>query len=172
LRRTKTLMVLVPDLASYYFAEITQEISTVCRENGYKVLLGSTGNNPELEREYLETIREGSVDGAIVVPQLAESNLDIYLDLARVNFPVVLIDRTFDRFKFPSVEVDNRAGAAKAVEYLAKKGHKRIAFVGGDIELVHATRDRHAGYIDALMRLGLPVKEELDRKSTRLNSSH
>jgi len=168
LQRTKTVMVLVPDLTNYYFAEVTQEICTACRQRGYKVLLCSTGNQPELEKDYLEFIREGAVDGAIVIPQLDEHNFADYLDLVRAHFPVVLIDRAFDRLKMNSVLVDNEAGGEMVADYLYAKGHTKLAFIGGDVEHVHASRDRYTGFIRGLRKNGLPVIDDyilLDRPS-------
>lgn len=168
LQRTKTLMVLVPDLANYFFAEVTQELCSVCHEKGYKVLLHSTVNQPELEREYLASIREGAVDGAIIAPQLAAELVPDYLDLVRSEFPLVFVDRASDRFKTNSVLVDNRRGGEMAVEYLYAKGHRRIAFIGGNIGSVHPARDRHLGYISALQKRDIPVREEyvlVDRPS-------
>src|SRR5690606_41818078 len=55
---------------------------------------------------------------------------------------------------------DNRQGAYEAVTHLLRLGHRKIAFLQG-VPNGRIIRDRYEGY-----------KQALDRKSTRLNSSH
>lgn len=63
--------------------------------------------------------------------------------LTTLAIPTVFVDYAMPGF--PSVAVDNVAGAAMAVELLRRRGAKRIAFIGGPVE-GHAFRDRLAGF--------------------------
>jgi DNA-binding LacI/PurR family transcriptional regulator len=158
LQRTMTLMLIIPDTANYFFAEVIGEIGDVCRETGYKVLLGHTGNRPEVELEYLTMIRQGMVDGAIVAPLSNTPNLSSFLELVQLKFPMVFFDRTLPRLEMNHVLVDNMLGARQAVEYLHAKGHRRIAYMGGPMD--HKPfKWRYEGYIQAHEALGLSVNE-------------
>jgi LacI family transcriptional regulator len=46
------------------------------------------------------------------------------------------------------------------VRHLLRHGHQRVAFVSDDLE-IETSRNRHAGYIDALQEAGLPVDGQL-----------
>lgn len=51
--------------------------------------------------------------------------------LIPAGFPVVLVDRTFDTKRFPSVSVSNFQPIYRSVCRLAGKGDKRIGMIGG-----------------------------------------
>lgn len=78
--------------------------------------------------------------------------------LKKENLPTVLVARETAFDGFSAVGMDNYRGAQEAVEYLIQLGHKRIAFLGGD-EQYEYTRNRLAGYRDALEQAGLPCDQ-------------
>jgi len=58
------------------------------------------------------------------------------------------------------VLIDNVGGAQLAVSHLLHRGHRRIAFIGGDLE--HPSiRDRLVGYRQALAEAGVDAPESL-----------
>jgi len=63
--------------------------------------------------------------------------------LRSLSLPTIFVD--YAQPGFPSVSVDNRAGAALQVELLRKRGCKRIAYIGGPSE-AHAFADRTEGF--------------------------
>ncbi len=75
------------------------------------------------------------------------------------------------------VEIDNRRGGELAAEYLVGKGHDRIGFVGGDIEIPNCTLRtselRFAGMQTGLARAGVALPDayvrhcEYDLESAR-----
>jgi LacI family transcriptional regulator len=58
--------------------------------------------------------------------------------------PAVLVDRTSADISFSSVSVDDVAGGRLAVEHLITQGRRRIAFVGGPLQIRQVV-DRLAG---------------------------
>jgi len=56
------------------------------------------------------------------------------------------------------VLVDNRKGAFLAVDFLAKAGYTRIAYISG-IPKIPSSREREKGYLDALHANKLPFNE-------------
>lgn len=65
------------------------------------------------------------------------------------GIPAVLVDRTSADPSFSSVSVDDVAGGALAAEHLISRGRRRIAFVGGPLEIRQVT-DRLQGARDAV----------------------
>ncbi|MCX7787412.1 MAG: LacI family transcriptional regulator [Spirochaetes bacterium] len=78
--------------------------------------------------------------------------------LKKENLPTVLVARETAFNGFSAVGMDNFKGAKEAVEYLIRLGHKRIAFMGGN-EQFEYTRNRLAGYKDALSTAGIPSEQ-------------
>jgi LacI family transcriptional regulator len=58
------------------------------------------------------------------------------------------------------VTFDDRGGTRAAVRHLLRYGHQRVAFVSDDLA-VETSRNRHAGYVDALQEAGIAVAPEL-----------
>jgi DNA-binding LacI/PurR family transcriptional regulator len=159
LQRTDTILFLAPNIATYYYAELARTLSEACREQGYRMVLGHTGDNPEVEVEYLNMALEGAVDGAIVRPLSESLERDCLMSLARNNFPLVLLETPFEQLRLSQVSVDNRLGAEMAATYLFEKGHRNIAFMG-DVILSPPRQQRLQGYLDAHQKKGQPVRED------------
>ncbi|RMH68108.1 MAG: LacI family transcriptional regulator [Bacteroidetes bacterium] len=95
-------------------------------------------------------LRERNVDGVLVAGKVPAGLLD---ELAALKLPVVLID--YEQGAIPAVVVDNQGGARAAVRHLIDRGHRRIAFVGADLQ--HPSlKARLEGYRLALAEAGLP----------------
>jgi len=160
MRKTKTILLIASDISNAYFAEITKCISKECRANGYKLLLGDTDENPDIENEYLDIIREGMVDAAIVACHPSDDNVGQYLDLARGNFPLVFVDSAMIFPNVSRVIVDNAAGAEMILDYLVSKGHTNIGFVAHGSNEDHATYERQEGFAQGLIKHGLEVRPD------------
>ncbi len=72
----------------------------------------------------------------------------------------MFVDRAPVGIATDAVIVDNRAGAASAVDHLARHGHRRIAYLG-DLHAIVTAQLRFAGYVDALHRAGTTPDDRL-----------
>jgi DNA-binding LacI/PurR family transcriptional regulator len=61
----------------------------------------------------------------------------------------------------PSIDIDNRAGARKAVEFLIGLGHRRIAYISNAPLAYTSAAERLEGYRDALEGAGIPYDADL-----------
>lgn len=61
---------------------------------------------------------------------------------------------------FPAVGPDNVTAGLEATTFLARSGHRRIAFVGAPLQYAYA-RERHLGYLLGLRRLELKRDQRL-----------
>ena len=78
--------------------------------------------------------------------------------------PTVVIDSTDVTGKHPAVAPDERGGALAAMGELLAHGHRRIAFLN-NVDDVPATRERLAGYRQALKEAGIAVKRSWVRSA-------
>jgi len=155
--RTHNILVVVHNIADPYCAAISKIFSRHWHELGYKMLLGDSNYDHELEREHLARARDGSVDGLLVSPIPGRNNNSTFRDLAKSGLPFVAIDNRVEGTRTNCVKYDDFAAASIAVDYLARKGHKYIAFTQSRPDF-QTVKDRQAGYIESLKRLGLAVK--------------
>jgi DNA-binding LacI/PurR family transcriptional regulator len=160
--RTNNVLVVLHNIADPYCASISKIFSTRLHELGCKMLLGDSNYELALEREHLARARDGGVDGLIVSPIPGRTNSMKYREMINSGFPFVAIDNRVEGVKTNCVKYDDHAAAGIAVEYLAGKGHKRIAFVQSRPEF-QTVKDRLSGYRTAMQRLKLNLKDQFQK---------
>jgi LacI family transcriptional regulator len=162
--RTKTIGLVLEDLANPFSAAIVRAVEDAARHRGVMVLAGSVDEDPVRERALVADFLAHSVDGLVIVPAVADQS---YLaPERRSGTPVVFVDRPPQNLNADVVVAANREGAAAGVEHLIRHGHQRIAFVG-DLPAIHTAADRERGYRDALTRHGIAVDETLLCRNVR-----
>ncbi len=158
LKRTRAIGVMISDIVRYHWTVFVQGVEEAARNHGFHVILCNTADNPELERDYLNELRERGVDGVIVSP--LEENHRYFSKLAETGFQLVLVGSRIPGAEVTRIISDDRSAAADAVDYLVSLGHQRIGLVAGLMAL-ESGRNRLAGYKDGLLRAGLPFDQDL-----------
>jgi LacI family transcriptional regulator len=98
-----------------------------------------------------------AVDGVIFLDIYGcEDLVDRALD---DGMPTVVLNHYFEDLPVNCIGIDNRTGAEKVVDYLAKLGHKEIATITGDLK-TQAGLDRLDGFIKAMRARQLPVRDD------------
>lgn len=147
------------DIQNPFFARIAHDLEVELRKHGHNLLIASSEEDVEQERELLESLRSLSVRGFILAPTSATDNKHI-LQLVREGAPIVLIDRVAENVRCDSVLVDNEGGAREVVDYLVTNGHRRIALLRDDSRIFTA-QERLAGYQNSLQAHGIELDESL-----------
>ncbi len=130
-------------------AETLRGLSTAAQAADYRVLVEP--HEPG-SRTYLELIAASHVDGlAVSGPRSDDAGL---AELAAEGRPVV-VQGSAPGVACPSVDVDNEAGARRAVEHLLDLGHLRIGCITNAPLGYTAAAERLAGYRAALRGAGL-----------------
>ena len=137
-RRVKSIGLLIKEIDNPYYAEIVLGARTLASQNGYTLLVASSEGEFEAERRAIELLQAKDVDGLVATPVLDEhADLSHFFELKRRNFPFVLLEEVLG-VPASLVDVDNSAGARKAVEYLIEQGHTRIAHFAGPGYSMHS----------------------------------
>lgn len=157
--KTRNVLVVVHNIADPYCAAISKSFSSLWHELGYKMLLGDSNYDPALELEHLARARDGCADGLIISPIPGKANTLTYREMAKSGFPFAAIDNRVEGTRTNCIKYNDYSAASIAVEYLTEKGHKNIAFVNSRPEY-QTVKDRHAGYLDTMHRMKLPVRDE------------
>lgn len=148
-RRTKTIAMLIPDIASPFYANVVRGVEDRLRRDGYSLLLGNTYNDPVEQERYLVLFRSRQADG-ILLFVAAGGELDAKR-LVDEGKPVVFVGRSPRDFSADTVTADNKAGTELAIEHLISRGHRHIALITGQKQL-STSIDRVAGWKAALRR--------------------
>lgn len=140
--RSKTIGLVVLDVRNPFFTDIARGAEDSASEAGLTVTLGNSDESVERESKYLDLFEQQRVHGILISPY---SDITPRLKSLRARGIVsVLVDRTSADASFSSVSVDDIAGGRLAVEHLIAQGRRRIAFVGGPLE-IRQVSDRFEG---------------------------
>lgn len=136
MRRTKTLGLVITNIANPFYTELAQGIEKTATKLGYNIILCSTQSDITVEKQYIEMLRSKGVDGIIFSSaHIEDPNI---VALAEEEFPIILVNRrTYHptvKEKIDYVGVDNILGGFLAVEHLIRLGHQRIGVIGGSTE--------------------------------------
>jgi LacI family transcriptional regulator len=161
---TLTLGLLVDDIANPFFSAMARAVEDAARLRHYVVLIGSSHDSLQREREVVAAFCSRQVDGLIIVP--VAGNHRFLADQIARGTKVVCADRPADKLTVDSVLVANRPAAYQAVRHLLDQGHRRIGYLG-DRENIWTVRERYAGFRAAFADLGLEPEEDLIRHGLR-----
>jgi LacI family transcriptional regulator len=144
-RRTDTVALVLEDVANPFSSALQRAITDAAAERGVLVLSGSSDENPNRERDLVETFTARRADGLIVVPT---GQADDALRAAQsFGTPLVAVDRMVELEGVDTVTVDNREGTAAAAARLREAGHRRVAYFG-DQATIWTAGERLAGFYD------------------------
>jgi LacI family fructose operon transcriptional repressor len=152
---TATIGLVVSDVRNPFFTEVSRAVEDAAYQQGLRVILCNTDENPVKEAMYLRLMEEERVTGVIYSPThdaAQRFKAEIY------DFPVVMIDRAGPTGSADAVVLDNRAAAARLVEHLVARGYRRIAGLFGNASTTG--RERHEGFVDALRCHDLEAQAE------------
>jgi LacI family transcriptional regulator len=159
IHKSKTIAVVVPEIANNFFALAINGIQTAAREKGYHVLIYVTNENDQIESEALKHLQNGRVDGLLISVSNKTVTDEHLLRIQEQGLPIVFFDRVRDEFETAKVTTDDFESAFKAAEHLVQRGCKKIAYLQISKKLSIGV-NRMRGYLEALNK----YKLEQDKK--------
>lgn len=156
-RQTKTIGLVIPDIANPFFPELARGAEDKANESGYNIIFCNTDDNVDKEEKYINMLIEKMIDG-IIFTQSAKRTKG-FEKLKIGSTPIVLIDRDMElEGVVGKVLVDNFTGAYDGVNYLLNKGYRKIAFITGALT-TNTSKNRLNGYKRALEDFNFPYDE-------------
>jgi DNA-binding LacI/PurR family transcriptional regulator len=159
-QQTCAIGVIVTSIADPFVADIVRGIEQLAGDNGYRVVLGTSHNDPEREVNAVKALREWRVDSVIVASSRVGA---LYQPLLQeIGVPIVLINNQDQHQSraIHSVSVDDVRGGELATQHLIELGHRVIGHVRGPAGY-RAAQNRLTGYRRALKRAGIPYARAL-----------
>ncbi len=149
---TRTIGVVMPNVANPLYGQIVTAIETRAYQAGYSMFLANSYFDPEREQNHCELLLRQGAAGLIIVPtDPMAPHIQALIDY---NVPCVLMSGD-PLPQVDQVNVDVVMGAYLATRYLIDLGHRRIALINGPTR-VRVCRNRLAGYRRALEEANLP----------------
>jgi DNA-binding LacI/PurR family transcriptional regulator len=160
-RRTGFLGVLSPSMElNVFVASVIAGMESEARRCGKLLTLGVLPEEGDVGKEVVRSMTDPPVVDGLLFFLPTKRTEPILRSLVRNHFPVVVIcERNYEDL-VSSVVIDNFDGAKQAVQYLVRKGHKRIGFIKGRTDHSDST-ERFEGYRQALAEAGIPLDSSL-----------
>ena len=153
--RTYTVGLVVPDLVHPFFAEFAKSLSGVLRPANRALILASSEEDPEIERQEIRTLLRRGVDVLMIAS--CQPSLRNFYELGDERTPYVLFDRNFPHLAAHFVGSDDMQVGEMATNHLIDIGRTRIAHIAGTNS--SPSFDRLRGYRGALEKRGMSMPE-------------
>ena len=164
--RSYLVGLVVPGLLHSFFAEVAMGLSSVIGAKGYSLIVASSEENPELEREEIRQLLARRLDALVIASSGTSTELFERMDLQ--SQPYVLIDREFPELKANFVGINDAEAGRMATEHLLDAGCRLVAHIAGREN--STGRGRLQGYRRALEQRGLPYQDEYVVRGTLVDT--
>lgn len=141
-----------------YFSRILESVKAEAERLGYDITFISKDLGA-MEMDYYEHAKYRSCDGVFVAS--ADFTDPAITRLAASEIPVVTLDYSFD--SRTSILSDNVSGMEALVRFVYENGHRRLAFIHG--EMTSVTQKRLASFRKTCASLGINVPPEYIRQA-------
>jgi LacI family transcriptional regulator len=162
-RHTGRIGVVTPFFTAPAFAQRLRGVAAVLSRSNYELVIYTVDTARRLQGYIASIPLLGNLDGLILMSlpirdEDARRMVDHGLETVLIEYPHPLLN---------SVEIDDEQGGRLAGEFLLRKGHRRIGFVG-DVNplerfVIHPISKRLAGFRAALAQGGHPLSKKLTR---------
>ncbi|MEH7112931.1 LacI family DNA-binding transcriptional regulator [Neobacillus niacini] len=140
------------------FPEVLSGISAFCHKQGYSMLLTTGETEEDIFVDTVKMVQGKRVDGIIVLYSKKDDKVVPFLMTSGIPFAVIG-KPVYESNKMMYVDNDNVQAAKDATDYVIKRGHQRIGFIGGDIRF-EVTEARLNGYKEAVRDGNLEINED------------
>jgi DNA-binding LacI/PurR family transcriptional regulator len=161
--RSRLLGLIVSDITNPFFPELVHSFEALATQQGYDLILTSTGYQTVRMVGCVRRMLERKVDGVAIMT--SEMDLGLIKELARRGVPMVFMDVGRVGPRMSHVLVDYAHGIRQAVDHVLALGHKRVAFITGPLDL-HSARTRRQAFLDGLRKHGIRADPKLIREGT------
>jgi len=154
-QRTSMIGLIVSDVTNTFFGEVMRGIEDVLIANNYSLMVCNTNEVLEREAYYIDILLRQGVDG--IIAAATSQNWQALNEAAKLNIPIVMLDRTFENANSPYVGVNNRYGAYQGTRHLIERGYRDIGILSG-FQRLSTMRERLSGFEWAMREANLPLR--------------
>lgn len=149
-RGSKTIAVVLPEVADSFFSLAINGIESVAHDKGYHVLIYLTHESFDREESILKEFQSGRVDG-ILISVSGETRTSTHVrEVMAAGMPVVFFDRVCEDVETAKIITDDFESSYHATCHMLKAGCKKIVYLSTSSAL-SINNKRMEGYMKALM---------------------
>ena len=149
-KSSKIIGMIVPNIENPFFSEIAKAVEEEAFQNGYKMLLCNSANNPKKERMNIQMLVQMQADGIVFMTNSDRTGKKI----AECGLPVVVMDRKLSEGReIAFIESDHYKGGKLAAEHLIECGCQHIVCLRGPMKF-SSGQQRYQGYEDVCRKYG------------------
>jgi LacI family transcriptional regulator len=143
--KDKTIGIIIKDLNYPFYTSIAAGVREYADSKGYSVIVTSSDNNHECEKQFSHLFSSKDIKGAIIAPIVeGAAEIEHLFKLKMINYPFVLLEDVRG-IQANVVAIDNLKAIKKAVKYLINAGHSKIVHFAGPTKSSH-TYERIEGF--------------------------
>jgi LacI family transcriptional regulator len=156
--RSRTIGIVVPKIAHFFFASVIEAIYEIAFEKNYEIILMVSQENAEREKKHIESLISMRVDGILISISQNTKNYSIFETVKGMNIPLVFFDRVVKGLGFSCISVNDKKGAYDLIDYVVKSGYTKIGHLGGQLS-INIGLERFQGFEEAMLKNGLPINQ-------------
>ncbi|MEC9489435.1 MAG: LacI family DNA-binding transcriptional regulator [Halanaerobiales bacterium] len=149
-KKSNVLGVILPAVNHPFFSSLLSYLEESAYQNDYKLMLCNSRMEAEKEKDYFNMLRAQQVDGIF----MASHTIDIAAEM-KIDLPVITFDREIEGL--PYICSDNIKGGRLAAEHLLARGAKKLAYIGGSLELDLLSNQRYQVFKEKAAAAGVSV---------------
>ncbi|RYG11009.1 MAG: LacI family transcriptional regulator, partial [Chitinophagaceae bacterium] len=145
-RKSRIIGIILPNLLDHFFTRSIYGVEQFAMAHGYNVIIGQSHDELEKEIQLADMLLKSRVDGLIVAISKHTQDFSHFDQFEHIGLPVVYYTRN-PSFNLNCHKVlgNTFQGCYEATDFLIKRGHKKIAYLGGP-KMINFTHDRFNGY--------------------------
>jgi LacI family transcriptional regulator len=156
----QSIGIIIKDLNYPFYTSIATGVKDYAKSRGYSVIVTSSENDHESEKNFSHLFSAKDIKGAIIAPIVeGTSEIEHLFKLKMINYPFVLLEDV-KGIQANVVAIDNIRAIKKAVKYLMENGHSKIIHFAGPPKSSH-TQERIEGFRQAFSESTLAFREEM-----------
>jgi DNA-binding LacI/PurR family transcriptional regulator len=143
--KDKTIGIIIKDLNYPFYTSVASGVRDYASSKGYSVIITSSENDHESEKNFSHLFSSKDIKGAIIAPIVeGAAEIEHLFKLKMINYPFVLLEDV-KGIQANVVAIDNLKAIKKAVKYLINSGHTKIVHFAGPAKSSH-TYERIEGF--------------------------
>jgi len=157
---TRLIEIVLPELGGFWvdFARGAQPCS---RAHSVKLRIFNAHYDYASDLQQIQQLADGPANAALIGSWNQPAQTKAILELARSNFPFVLVGQHLDNLDISSIDHDRYALGYLAGQELVRRGHRRIGSIG---YLAGSLPRRVDGIRDAVNEAGVPFDRSLAKE--------
>ena len=159
-QRSNTVLIIVKGTANELFAGMVEHLQSLFSRTTHSLIVDFIDEDDNEVLRAVKLCRERKPMGVMF---LGATNRHFVSDFDKIHVPSIIVTNDASDLPFEnlsSVTTNDRQGAACAVDYLIRCGHRNIAVLGGDRLLSDTSAQRYEGCVEAFGKNGMQFDEQ------------